>query len=77
MTFREKIWERNGNHYNLIGSKVRVYFWNSGKNQTYAVEVIGIGLNEQNFWNIHGKGPEARDEAINTAIALAMKYNNI
>lgn len=71
MNFRGKQWKRNGNHYNLVGTKVNVYFWNSGANQTYLVEILGRGAFAQRTYGISGKGSEARDKAIKKALELA------
>lgn len=74
MTFRGKLWKRVGNHYNLVGTGVNVYYWNSGKNSNYMVEIIGIPVNQQNTFTIPGKGETARDKAIETAFNFAKKY---
>lgn len=69
MTFRGKEWKRFGNHYRLLDTHVKVYFWNSGKNQWYMVacrEFDKFGAIYKSF----SKGPEARDEAIAYALEL-------
>ena len=71
MTFRGKQWQRNGNHYALVGTKVRVYQWNSGANANFMVELLGTKPWEQNTWTIDGKGSQARDRAIQKAMELA------
>ena len=55
MTFRGKQWQRNGNHYALVGTKVRVYQWNSGANANFMVELLGTKPWEQNTWTMMAK----------------------
>lgn len=71
MTFRGKQWKRIGNHYNLVGTKINVYQWNSGAKANFLVEKIGLPPWEQNTWTISGTGQEARDRAIAKAFELA------
>lgn len=73
LNFRGKQWERNGNHYRLVGTQVRVYFWNTGAKQTYMIEVLGLSVHSRNMWTIPGKGADARDKAIKMAFELANK----
>ena len=73
MTFRGKEWKRFGNHYRLIDTDVKVYFWNTGKNQWYMVtanEYSKFGAIQKSF----SRGPEARDQAIAYAKELGEKY---
>ena len=70
MTFRGKQGKRFGNHYNLVGTKINVYQWNSGTNATFMVEKLGVPVGQQNTWSIDGKGAEARDKAIAKAFEL-------
>ena len=66
MNFRGKQWIRNGNHYHLVGTRINVYQWNAGANATFLVEKLGVGT-----FTVHGKGSEARDEAIKKALDLS------
>ena len=66
MNFRGKQWSRNGNHYHLVGTRINVYFWNSGANANFLVEKLGVGT-----FTVHGKGAEARENAIKMAFDLA------
>lgn len=71
MNFRGKQWERDGNHYYLIGTKVCVRWWNSGEKANFMVELFGAKPYEQNTWSIPGKGARAREAAILKAYELA------
>lgn len=71
MTFRGKEWKRNGNHYNLVGTNVVVYQWNSGANANFLIEVRGLNSHKNNTITVPGKGPEARDFAIAKALEIA------
>lgn len=66
MTFRGKQWQRNGNHYNLVGTRINVYQWNTGAKANFLVEELGKGTH-----TVHGKGAAARDAAIKMAFDLA------
>lgn len=68
MTFRGKQRRRNGNHYNLVGTRINVYQWNAGEKANFWVEELGKGTH-----TVHGKGAEARDAAIKMAFCLAGK----
>ena len=68
MTFRGKQWQRNGNHYNLVGTRINVYQWNTGAKANFLVEKLGEGT-----YTVHGKGAAARDAAIKMAFDLAGK----
>lgn len=72
MTFRGKMWERYGNHYNLVGTEINVYQWNTGKNANFLVTAGYRHSNhkEKSF----GKGPTARDAAIEFALSIADDY---
>lgn len=72
MTFRGKMWERYGNHYNLVGTEINVYQWNTGKNANFLVTAGYRHSNhrEKSF----SKGAEARDAAIAYALSLADSY---
>lgn len=72
MTFRGKEWKRYGNHYNLVGTEINVYFWNTGKNANFLV-TAGYRISnhiEKSF----AKGETARDNAIKYALSLKDKY---
>lgn len=73
LTFRGKEWERNGNHYNLVGTKVNVIQWNTGDKANFIVEVLGKSVYEQNTFTVPGKGPQARERAILMAYEMAGK----
>ena len=75
MTFRGNKWKRNGNHFNLVGTRVRIYQYNTGKNANFMVEIIGIPVTHKSTFTIPKKGAEARDIAIKTAFILANKYD--
>ena len=62
MTFRGKEWERHGNHYNLVGTEINVYQWNSGKNANF---MVTAGYRNSTYkQRSFSKGPSARDAAI-------------
>lgn len=69
LNFRSKKWERNGNHYHLIGTDVNVYQWNSGKNANFLVTAGYRNSNhvERSF----PKGEMAKEQAIKFAFELA------
>jgi hypothetical protein len=69
MTFRGKDWQRYGNHYDLVGTSIKVYQWNSGKNANFLVSA-GYRISESKEITISGKGQDARDRAIETAYSL-------
>lgn len=54
MNFREKRWQRNGNHYWLVGTNIAIYQWNTGANANFMVEERGKGTH-----TVHGKGAAA------------------
>ena len=72
MTFRGKMWERYGNHFNLVGTEINIYQWNSGKNANFLVTAGYRHINhiEKSFYKV----AEARDAAINFALSIADKY---
>ena len=72
MTFRGKMWERYGNHYNLVGTEINVYQWNTGKNANFLVTAGYKHSNhkEKSF----SKGPTARDAAIAFALSIVDDY---
>ena len=69
----KKIFEHIGNKYNVIGTSVNIYYWNSGKNQTFLV-TAGYKNSDHVEKTIPGKGPEAREKAINLALSIKDKY---
>ena len=69
MTFRGKDWQRYGNHYELVGTSIKVYQWNSGKNANFLV-TAGYRISESKEITINGKGQDARDAAIAKAFEL-------
>lgn len=72
MTFRGKEWERHGNHYNLVGTEINVYQWNSGKNANF---MVTAGYRKSTYKQLSfSKGPSARDAAITYALSLKDKY---
>ena len=73
LTFKGREWEHSGNHFNLVGTKVRVYQWNSGKNANFMIEILGKRPFEKNTITVPGKGQEAREKAIIMAHKLASK----
>ena len=72
MTFRGKMWERNGNHYTLVGTEIKIYQWNSGENANFLV-TAGF-RNSNHIEKSFQKGAEARDKAITFALSIANKY---
>ena len=60
-----------GQKVRLIGTKVYVYQWNTGKKKTFLVEKLGLPCNDNNTWTIPGKGDEAMKLAIEKARSLA------
>lgn len=68
MTFRGKQWQRNGNHFLLVGTNIAIYQWNTGEKANFLVEERGKGTH-----TVHGKGSAARDAAIKMAFDLAGK----
>lgn len=72
MTFRGKMWERNGNHYTLVGTEIKIYQWNSGENANFLV-TAGF-RNSNHIEKSFQKGAEARDKAITFALSIADKY---
>ena len=73
MTFRGKQWESNGNHYTLVGTEIRVYQWNTGKNANFMV-TAGFSSYHHIEKTIPGKGQAARDAAIEYALSIQDKY---
>lgn len=72
MTFRGKEWERHGNHYNLVGTEINVYQWNSGKNANF---MVTAGYRNSTYQQrSFSKGQSARDEAITYALSLKDNY---
>lgn len=71
MTFRGKRWQRNGNHFWLVGTNIAIYQWNTGANANFMVEERGKGT-----YTVHGKGAAARDTAIKMALDLASERRN-
>ena len=72
-TFRGKEWERDGgNYYWLVGSEIKVYFWNSGKDSNF---LVTAGFKKSNHKEkSFSKGPAARDAAIEYALSLKDMY---
>ena len=68
MTFKGKQWQRNGNHFWLVGTNIAIYQWNTGEKANFLVEERGKGTH-----TVHGKGSAARDAAIKMAFDLAGK----
>lgn len=72
MTFRGKEWQRFGNHYNLVGTQINVYFWNTGKNAWF---MVTAGYRKSNYiQKSFAKGETARDDAIKYALSIKNKY---
>ncbi len=70
LSFRNrKVWERNGNHYHLIGTEVNVYQWNSGKNANFLV-TSGY-RNSNHVERSFPKSETAKEDAIRFALSLA------
>ena len=72
MTFRNKAFQRFGNHYNVVGTSVNVYQWNTGKNANFLV-TAGY-RNSDHIEKSFPKGDTARDDAINFALSLRERY---
>lgn len=71
-TFQSKEWKRYGNHYNLVGTSINVFFWNTGKNANFLVDA---GYKKSNkHYKSFSKGPQAREDAINYALSIKDKY---
>lgn len=66
LNFRGKQWRREGNAYRLVGTKFKIYQWNSGKNANFLIEETGRGT-----YTVHGKGETAREDAIHKVYELA------
>lgn len=68
-----KDFERDsGQTVRLIGTKIYIYQWNTGKNKNFLVENRGAKMYEQHDYTIPGKG----DEAMQKAIELARNIHN-
>ena len=77
LSFRDKkVWNRNGNHYHLIGTEVNVYQWNSGKNANF---LVTSGYRDSNHVErSFPKGITAKEDAIRFALSLAqLKKTNL
>lgn len=72
MTFRGKEWEKRGNHYNLLGTEIDVYQWNSGKNANFLV-TAGY-RNSNHIEKTFPKGDGARDAAIAYALSIKDRF---
>ena len=72
-TWNPRIFEHSRNHYNVIGTSINIYHWNSGKNTNYLV-VAGYKDNAHIEKTIPGKGPAARENAIIFALSIREKY---
>ncbi|MDO4649363.1 MAG: hypothetical protein Q4B26_12005 [Eubacteriales bacterium] len=57
----------NGNKRYLTGYPVCILQWGSGKTKTFAVEVLGLSVHQNNYFPIPGKGDEALQKAIDKA----------
>lgn len=66
LNFRGKQWRREGNAYRLVGTKFKIYQWNSGKNANFLIDDLGGGT-----YTVHGKGEMARENAIRKVYELA------
>lgn len=66
MNFRGKQWKKEGNAYRLVGTKIKVYQWNTGAKANFLIEESGKGTH-----TVHGKGAEARDRAISMEYQMA------
>lgn len=42
----------SGQKVRLIGTKIYIYQWNTGKNKNFIVEKIGLPIHQQNTWTI-------------------------
>jgi len=72
MTFKGKEWKRYGNHYNLLGTEINVYFWNTGKNANF---LVTAGYRKSNYTQkSFSKGQTARDAAIEYALSIRERY---
>ena len=74
MDFRGKEWKRCGNHYDLDGTSIKIYQWNSGKNANFLV-TAGY-RNSDHVEKSFSKGGQARDLAIGYAYSIRDKYQN-
>lgn len=72
MTFQGKQWKRSGNKYNLVGTQINIYQWNSGKNANFLV-TAGY-RNSNHIERAFPRGDGSRDAAITYALSLAEKY---
>lgn len=61
----------SGQKVRLIGTKIYIYQWNTGKNKNFMIEKTGVSVHKQNTWTIPGKGDEAMKLAIETAKSLS------
>lgn len=72
MTFKGKEWKRSGNHYNLVGTEINVYFWNTGANANF---LVAAGYRKSTYTSkSFSKGPTARDAAIEYALSIKERY---
>lgn len=72
MTFRGKEWQRSGNHYNLVGTEINVYQWNTGENANF---MVTAGYRKSTYiQKSFAKGPKARNAAITYALTIKDKY---
>ena len=60
----------SGQKVNLIGTKIFIYQWNTGKNKNFMIEHVGLSVHQKNTWAIPGKGDEAMKAAIEKAKSL-------
>ncbi len=60
----------SGQKVRLIGTKIYIYQWNTGKNKNFMVEHVGLSIHQQSTWTITGKGDEAMTAAIEKAKSL-------
>lgn len=67
MRWPENFQRVSGQKVRLIGTKIYIYQWNTGKNKNFMVEHTGLSVHQKNTWTIPGKG----DEAMKTAIEFA------
>jgi hypothetical protein len=72
MTFRDKRFEKCGNHYNLIGTEINIYHWNKGKSANFLV-TAGYGT-YNHIEKAFPKSETAREDAIKFALSIQEQF---
>lgn len=75
MTFRDKRFEKIGNHYNLIGTEINIYHWNNGKNANFLV-TAGYST-YHHIEKAFPKSETAREDAIKYALSIQEQFKKV